>query len=198
MSTPTPIIEGFSLSHVEILDGSKTFRQAWTTQAIADFFDVYGVNQASLDPQVDDFDNEGDNDILSTWMWLTTADISVQAGYLSFPMIATLTGAPLSSSGTGLSTSYEMDLWSETQFNVAPKPAIVVMPGKDHMGLPLDLVIGLYKIQFGPMTFDGPSYKEGLKVNFNGKALKSLYDEKGIAHTDGKRKVGRMLAAIHA
>jgi hypothetical protein len=192
----SPIVEGFSLSHAEILDGVKTFAVAAAAYASGDAFDIYGVNQASLDPDTDDFQNEGDDVIMSDWSWLNWADLEVQAGYLSFPLIGTLTGQTVSSAGAGDSQTFGLDLWHEDSMNVAPKPMIIVMPSKTKDGLVRKLVIGLYKVQFAPITFDGPEYKEGLKVNYNGKALMADKDEVGVAFVDGKKKVGRLLSVL--
>jgi hypothetical protein len=68
------------------------------------------------------------------------------------------------------------------------------MPSKDSRGAARDLLIGLYKVSFAPITFDGPSYKNGLKVNYNGTALLSAFDEVGAAFSDGKKRLGRLLS----
>lgn len=194
MTTPSPIVEGFSLSHAQVLDGTQTFLEAALASAVGEDLDIYGVNEGSLDPDIDDYDNEGDDAVLSTWSWLNFADLEVQAGYLSFPLIANMTGQVISSSGSAASKVYGLDLWHEDSMNVAPKPMILRMPSKDRLGAVRTLTIGLYKVQFKPITFDGPSYKDGLKVNYNGKALLSAVDEKGAAFADGKKRVGRLLS----
>lgn len=188
-----PVVEAFSLSHAQVLDGTTAFIDALTAAAAA-ADDIYGVNEASLDPDTDEFDNEGDDVILSNWSWLNSADVSVQAGYVSFPLIANLTGQTISSSAGGGKTTLGLDLWHEDSFNVPPKPMMIQMPSKDRDGTPASLVIGLYKVQFKPITFDGPAYKDGLKINYDGKALYSSVDEKGVAFPDGKKRVGRLLA----
>jgi len=295
---PSKVVEGFSLSHAQILDGSSTFLAALAA-SVAEDYDIYGVNDASLDPDSDNYENQGDDATLSRWGWLNFASIGVQAGYLSFPLISRLTGRPITTSTTsttsevqtlassgasagtftlsfrgattapiafnatnavvqsalqGLSTigannvtvtggpanttalvmtfaldlanqalelvgfdktgltgagvgtvtrttagidgnvSFATDLWHEDSFNVAARPMIVVMPSKDKNGVPRRLVIGLYKVSFDPMTFDGPAYKDGLKVNYGGTALMSTTDEVGATHADGKKRVGRLLS----
>ena len=87
-------IEAFSLSHAQILDGETTFLDAIATAAAEDE-DIYGVNEASLEPDTDSYDNEGDDAVLSTWSWLNSAELTVQAGYLSFELIARMTGRPV-------------------------------------------------------------------------------------------------------
>lgn len=189
---PSTIVEAFSLSHVQILDGATAFADV-TTGSTA-WGDVYGVNDASLDPDTDSYDNEGDDVVRSTWNWLNKAELAVQAGYVSFALIANMTGRTISSTGSGDSIVYGIDLWHEDDFNVPRKPMIIRMPSKDHLGAVRYLDIGLYTVSFAPITFDGPQYKDGLKVNYNGQALVSTVDELGAAFSDGKGRVGKLIS----
>lgn len=189
---PSTIVEAFSLSHVQILDGATAFA-AVTTGSTA-WGDVYGVNDASLDPDTDSYDNEGDDVVRSTWNWLNKAELAVQAGYVSFALIANMTGRTISSTGSGDSIVYGIDLWHEDDFNVPRKPMIIRMPSKDHLGAVRYLDIGLYTVSFAPITFDGPQYKDGLKVNYNGQALVSTVNELGAAFSDGKGRVGKLIS----
>lgn len=189
-----PVVEAFSLSHAQILDGETTFEEAAAQFNTPEGLDIYGVNEASLDPDTDDYDNEGDDTVLSKWSWLNNAGLEVQAGYLSFPLISSLTGRAISSAGSGSAQSFSMDLWHEDDFNIPAKPALLRMPSKDKLGQVRSLIIGLYRVQFGPITFDGPAYKDGLKVNYNGTALFSPADEEGNAFADGKKRVGRLIS----
>lgn len=189
----TPVIEGFSLSHAEVLDGTKTFLEAAAAQAAVGY-DIYGVNDSSIDPDTGDYENEGDDRIMSVWSYFNYADLAVQAGYMSFPLIATLTGQTISSSGSGANVVYGLDLWHEDSFNVKPRPMLCRVPSRDNEGTPRSLLIGLYSVNFRPITFDGPSYKDGLKVNYAGRALQSRVDEKGVPFPDGKARAGRLLS----
>jgi hypothetical protein len=300
----TKIVEAFSVSHAQVLNGSQTWMDAVVAAAAASD-DIYGVNEASLDVDDDDFDNEGDDSVLSTWAWFNYADVSVQAGYLSFDLLANITGRPveviaagaavnevqtltafvgatggtfkLSYAGqqtaaiaynaaaaaiqtalealvnvgvgdivvtgtnpsttpivftfandkaataqptividktavTGLTSggvltettsghaatgsATAIDLWHEDSMNVAPKPMLVVMPSKDNLGQPCRLLIGLYRVSFRPMSLDGPAYKDGLKVNLNGRAVMSPVDELGNTFADGKKRCGKILSTI--
>jgi hypothetical protein len=298
-----PIVEAFSLSHAQVLDGNTAFLTALAAAAAVDQ-DIYGVNDSSMDPDTGDYDNEGDDAVLSTWSWFNFADIAIQAGYLSFPLIeritnqtasqgsavaavnevqtVTITGTPtggtftltfdgettaaiafnanaaavqtallaltnldtgdvtvtggpgpgtpyvitfgadyagqnvgpVTASGAGLTggttpavtvaqttpgsaasaSSFGLDLWHEDSMNVAPKPLVVRMPSKDAAGNVKSLAIGLYRVQFKPLTFDGPTYKDGLKINYNGRAVMSSLDETGATFSDGKKRVGRILS----
>lgn len=185
-----PIAEGFSLTHAQILDGSETFQNATSNQDK----DVYGVDQASLDPDQGDYDNEGDDVVLSTWHWLNYATVEVRGGYVTFPLIASLTGRTLESSGTGDDVRYSIDLWHEDSFNVPTKPMLIRMPSKDSEGNVRTMEIGLYRVQFMPITFDGPAYKDGLKINYSGRALLSPLDEVGTEFADGKKRIGKLIS----
>lgn len=291
------IIEGFSLSHAQILTGGQSFLDALASAA-AENEDIYGVNDGSLDPDTSDYENEGDDDVLSRWSWLNFADVSVQSGYLSLPLAAELTGQSIVSTdavsavnevqtltitatggtftltfggqtttalaytasagtiqtalevltnidtndivvaGTGGTRTFTfaqryagtnvgmlavgtgsltggtatmaqttqgapasaavdmMDLWHEDSFNQGTKPMVLRMPAKDRDGQPRTLALGLFKVNFKPITFEGPSYKDGLKVNWTGTALKSDKDETGVPFADGKKRLARVLSFV--
>lgn len=175
------IFEGFSVSHAAILDGTTGAETA----------DIYGIREGSVELDSDSFDNTGDDTILSTWNWFNFATVSISSGYIPFSVISLLTGVAFTSSGTGEATKYEMPLWSEKSLNTAPRPVLIRVPSKDAEGKARNMDFILYKVQFEPISFDGPSYKDGLVLNYAGKALMSDKDEKGAALTD--RAVGRLV-----
>lgn len=186
-------LEGFSLSGAQILTGAETFLENYAA-AYAVNGDIYGVNEGSIEPDLGDYDNEGDDAVLSVWNWINKADISVQAGFISFPLIANLTGQSISSGTiTGAKQVHGLDLWHDDSMNIAAKPMLLKIPSKDKLGKPSDFIVGLYKVNFKPITFDGPSYKDGLKINYGGTAVRSTVDEKGVAFPDGKGRFGRIL-----
>lgn len=187
-----PVVQAFSLSHAMVMDGATSFLDAMVDASLD--LDVYGVNESSLEPDTDEYDVEGDDAVLDQWSWLNKADLTVQAGYLSFPLIAQLTRRPIESSTFGGKNVFGMDLWHEDSLNVPPRPALLRMPARDLDGNAATLVMGLYRVNFKPIMFDGPQYKEGLKVNYNGTATYSRKDELGNVFADGKRRVGRLLA----
>ena len=172
------------MSHAAILDG--------TTGAQAVNGDIYGVSDSSLDPNTDEFNNEGDDQVLSVWSWLNFANVNVKAGYIPFSLIALLTGETVTSSGTTPNDYYSVPLWTTRALNVGPKPMLIRVPSRDSLGAARTLDIVLYKVQFAPITFDGPKYKDGLKVNYVGKALPSVNDETGAAL--GYTAVGRLMS----
>lgn len=184
-------VEAFSLTHAQVLDGGTTFGNALS---LGEDYDVYGVDQSTLEPDTGQFDNNGDDTTLSRWQWLNFATINVRAGYLSFGLISTITGRAIASSGAGASQILEMDLWHEDDFNVGHTPALIRMPSKDSDGNVKLLDIGLYKVNWAPFTFEGPQYKDGLKVNYAGTALFSNTDELGVAFPDGKKRIGKIIS----
>ena len=184
MSEITTTVEGFSISHAAILDGETGLEET--------FGDIYGINSGSLDLQVGSYNNEGDNGILSIWDWVEFANVQVQSGYISFRLIALLTGSTLSSSGTGDNVRYDIPLWQEDSFNVANKPMRIRVPSKDSNSNLRLIDIILYSVKFSPISFNGPAYKDGLKVNYSGKALLSSTNEFG--QTLAKKAVGRIIS----
>jgi hypothetical protein len=186
----TPIVEAFSLSHVGILDG--------TTGAQEIDGDIFGVNSASIELDADSFDNVGDDLIRSTWNWGNRGNLSVQAGYIPFRTLSLIYGIPVVSSGSGVNETFSMLAWERKSMNPAPKPVLVRMPSRDRYGVSRNLDIILFRVQFAPFTFDGPAYKDGLKLNYSGQALFSDVDEAGEPVLDGNgnptEAIGRIVS----
>lgn len=180
--------EGFSVSHAAILDGTTGAETA----------DIYGIREGSIEVDTDSFDNTGDDTILSTWAWFNFATVSISSGFVPFDVIAMLSGNTVTSSGAGDATQYEMPLWNEKSLNVPPRPMLIRVPSKDQDGKPRNMDFVLYKVQFEPIKFDGPSYKNGLVLNYAGKALMSDKDEKGQAIAGGDRQIGRIINSARA
>lgn len=186
-----PTVEGFSLSHAAILNGSTGVEE--------EFGDIYGINSGSMELDQDSFDNTGDDTILSTWYWANKVNLTIQAGYIPFETISLITGSVIKSSGSGANQSFEIPLWEENAMNTQPRPMLVRVPSKDKLGAVRVLDFILFKVQFQPISFDGPAYKEGLKINYNGSALFSDTDEKGNPVLDSRtgqrsKAVGRLLS----
>lgn len=172
-------VEAFGLSHVAILNPLTGLDD------LAQEGDIYTVNSASIELDSDSFDNVGDDLIRSTWNWGNRGNLSVQAGYFSFKNISYIYGLPVTSSGAGDAQTFSMLAWERKSMNPRPLPVLVRMPSKDAQGVPRDLDIILFRVQFGPLTFDGPAYKDGLKINYTAQALYSDVDELGQPILDG-------------
>lgn len=187
----SPIVEGFSLSHAAILDG--------TTGAEAVDGDIYGVRSGSIELDTDSYDNTGDDAILSTWYWFNKATLTVQSGYVPFRTIALMSNSTVTSSGSAPNDYYSLPLWEQRSLNVAPRPVLIRVPSKDKDGVLRTLDFVLYKVQFQPFSFDGPTYKDGLLLNYTGTALMSDKDEKGAAVLDSvtaqpSKQIGRLIS----
>ncbi len=144
------------------------------------------------------YDNTGDDTILSTWYWATKANVTVQSGYVPFQTISLLTGSKITSSGSGTTQTFSLPLWEERQMNTPPRPMLLRVPAKDKTGVTRLMDFILYKVQFQPISFEGPAYKEGLLLNYNGSALFSDTDEAGNAVLDSQtglptKAIGRLL-----
>lgn len=184
MATPTTTIEGFSLSHAAILDGTVT---------AAEISDIYGIREGSLDVDTGSFDNTGDDQVLSTWNWINFANVSITSGFVPFSLISLLYGATLTSSGTGDAITYSIPLWNEKANNQPSRPMLIRVPSKDQNQVPRTFDIILYKVQFAPFTFSGPTYKDGMVINYTGRALLSNVDEKGSVLAE--KAVGRLVSS---
>src|SRR5512140_1886571 len=159
MTVVAPIIEGFSLSHAAILDGTTG----------AETQDLYGIREGTLEVDTDNYDNTGDNAVLSSWQWFNFATVTVQSGYLPFDLYALLSGVTLTTSGSGATQTVSAPLWNEASLNQPTRPMKLRVPSKDTAGTSRNFDIVLFKVQFAPISFEGPSYKEGMLVNYSGK-----------------------------
>lgn len=177
-------VEGFSISHAAILDGTNGTEEAWG--------DIYGVSEGSLEADTDSYDNTGDDQVLSSWYWFNYANITIQSGYVSFKTIELLTGNSVTSSGTGANDTLSLPLWTASSMNQPTRPMRIRVPAKDKVGAIRNLDFVLYKVQFQPISFEGPTYKDGLKINYSGRALMSSYDETGASIADPA--VGRLIS----
>lgn len=176
--------EAFSITHAAILDGSTGLEEANG--------DIYGVREASISPDFGEYDNTGDDRIMSTWSWFNKAVITVVSGYMPMALIALITGATLSSSGSGNSQRFDLPLWEQRGSNTISRPLLLKMEAKDSAGVLRYLQFLFYKCTYKPISFDGPRYKDGLAVNYEATALMSSTDEAG--NTLAYESVGRIMA----
>lgn len=184
-------VEGFSLSHAAILNGETGLEEQ--------FGDVYGIRSGSLELDQDSYDNTGDDTILSTWYWANKVNLTVQSGYIPFETLSLISGSKITSSGAGADQSFSLPLWEENSMNTTPRPMRIRVPSKDKDGVIRVLDFILFKVQFQPFSFDGPSYKSGLLLNYNGSALFSDVDEKGNPVLDSNtgaptKAIGRLVS----
>lgn len=184
-------IEAFSLTHAAILNG--------TTGAEEAAGDIYGIRSGSLALDESNYDNTGDDSILSTWYWANKVNVTVQGGYIPFDTLSLISGSVVTSSGAGADQTFSLPLWEENTMNTSPRPMLIRVPAKDSDGILRVLDFVLYKVQFQPFSFDGISYKNGLLLNYNGAALFSDKDEAGNPVIDSRtgeptKAIGRLLS----
>ncbi len=184
-------VEGFSLSHAAILDGATGLEEESGA--------IYGIRSGSLELDQDSYDNTGDDVILSTWYWGNKVTLTVQSGYIPFQTLSLISGSKVKSSGSGDDVQFSLPLWELESMNTTPRPMLIRVPSKDKDGVTRVLDFILYKVQFQPFSFDGPSYKEGLLLNYSGSALFSDVDEKGQPVLDSRtgkptKAIGRLVS----
>lgn len=175
----TGIFEAFSVSHAAILNGATGAEAA----------DIYGVREGSVSVDSDSYDNTGDDAVLSNWFWFNYAEVTISSGYVPFNVISILTGAPV----TSTADTWTMPLWTQSSMNQPTRPVLIRVPSKDSAGAVRTMDIVLFKVQFMPISFDGPTYKDGLVLNYSGRAVVSPVDEKGLALPE--KAIGRLVNA---
>lgn len=163
--------EGFSLSHAAILSGSTGAENAT----------VYGVRNGTISTDQGNFENTGDDVVLSEHFWINFANVTIEQGYVSFSTIALITGTTVTSSGAAGADYYAIPLWTLNSMNQPTLPMAIRVPSKDTLGQIRTLDFVLYQVQFQPFNFTGPSYKTGLSCSIAGRALFSSTNEVGGA-----------------
>jgi hypothetical protein len=163
--------EGFSLSHAAILSGTTG----------AESSTVYGVRNGTISTDQGNFENTGDDVVLSEHFWINFANVTIEEGYIPFSTIALITGNTVTSSGAAGADYYAIPLWTLASMNQPTFPLAIRVPSKDAAGQVRTLDFVLYSVQFQPFNFTGPSYKTGLSCSIAGRALFSTVNEIGQA-----------------
>ncbi len=161
--------EGFSLSHAAILSGTTGAEGA----------SVYGVRNGTISTDQGNFENTGDDVVLSEHFWINFANVTIEEGFIPFSTIATITGTTVTSSGIAGADYYAIPLWTLSSMNQVTQPLAIRVPAKDAGGQIRTLDFILYRVQFQPFNFTGPSYKTGLSCSIAGRALFSTVNEIG-------------------
>jgi hypothetical protein len=172
---PNLFVEGYSVTGAMILNGSTSFATATSA-----FGDLYGVRTASVALNTSRYDNTGNNVILSSWNNADNATITVEAGYITFETLALLSGESITSSGSGPNDIYKIDPWTEDSINQSARPMLIRMQAKNRTKQLRDMYFGFYSVEFSPIKFTGPQYRNGLAVSYEGIAGFSEYDETGV------------------
>src|SRR5579859_6795726 len=99
--------EAFSLIAASILNG--------TTGAEAQ--PIYGIRTGTLSANISQFDNTGNDRVLSHWVWSDYATVTIESGYIPWPMYSLITGTTITSSGTAGADYYALPLWDYNSLN---------------------------------------------------------------------------------
>jgi hypothetical protein len=178
--------EGFSLSHAAILSGTTGAESAT----------IYGVRNGTISTDQGNFENTGDDVVLSEHFWINFANVTVEEGFIPFSTIALITGTTVTSSGAAGADYYGLPLWTINSMNQPTFPMAIRVPAKDSVGQVRTLDFVLYTVQFQPFNFTGPSYKTGLSCSIAGRALFSSTDEKGatLVNSSAPKAIGRLIS----
>ncbi len=177
--------EGFSLSHAAIL----------TAGTGAEAATVYGVNNGTISTDQGNFENTGDDVVLSEHFWINFANVTIAEGYIPFSTIALITGTTVTSSGAAGADYYAIPLWTLSSMNQPTFPMAIRVPSKDTLGQIRTLDFVLYQVQFQPFNFTGPSYKTGLTCAIAGRALFSAVSETNAAlPSTYPKSIGRLVS----
>jgi hypothetical protein len=173
--------EAFSLSAASILSGTTG----------ADQQQVYGIRTGTLSANISQYDNTGNDVVLSRWVWSDYATVTIESGFISWALYTQITGTTIGSSGSAPNDYYSVPLWDSISLNQPTMPMRLRSTAKDSNGRIQTFDIILYKVQFNPINFTGPAYKTGLNFSCSGTALYSTQDEVGNALAN--RTIGRIV-----
>lgn len=194
-------LEGFSITHAGILSPGTDAEQGV----------LYGVRSAQITAQWISALIQSDDWVIGSWNAPGTVTVAIEGGFMPLDVLATLTGTSVSGSEAGALQDqslqdildqlgiplldeglggFAVPLW--TQHVVGALPLIFRASGKDSGGNVRTLQFLAYLAQFGPVTFDGPAYKNGLTVSYNASLILSAEDETGSPLPD--RAYGRLMA----
>lgn len=175
--------ESFSLTGASILNGTTG----------AELQQIYGIRTGTLSANISQFDNTGNDIVISHWVWSDYATVTIESGFIPWNMYSAITGTTITSSGAAGADYYSLPLWDRNALNMPPMPMRLRTLSKDSNGAVRTFDIVLYKVQFNPINFTGPSYKTGLTFSCSGTALYSSSDEVGNVLTN--QSIGRIVSS---
>lgn len=186
--TPDLFIEGFSISHVSILNP----QQLGTT---ADEIDLYGVRQASIQANIETEEEYSNSVAIGSWSSVGTLDVSVESGYISLELMSRMMGIvhPPTAGMAPETVKQILPLYPKGSQRLGFVSMLFRMPARDAYGNRMDMDFLLYRVKVSTMEFGGFSYKDGLSVSYTAKAFLSDRDET-LAILD-RPAFGRLLIA---
>lgn len=172
--------EGFSITYAGILPPGQDPSQGT----------IFGVRSAQISPQWITTATSMDDQVIAVWNAPGAVQVAIQGGFMPWDVLAVLAGTAVSSSGAAPADYYSLPLFRQAvtgQF-----PLVLRASGKDAAGNLRVIQFLAYAAQFGPLTFDGPIYKNGLAVSYTATLLLSDADETGQQLPD--RAYGRVMS----
>ena len=174
-------MEGFSLTRASVLSTAGT-----------EAAQLYAAQSITLTPDNTVISNSADDDVISIWVIMNSATLSVQAGFMPFSVLSLLGGTALASSGASPNDYYGLPLWTQYQHNQPQVSLALRMASKNSPGAQRTMDVVLYRVSISVLDFTGIVYKTGLQVNYQGKVMFSSTDEAG--NTLAGPEIGRVVS----
>lgn len=89
-------LDVFSVSHAGILNGATG----------AELADIYGVRSAQIGVDAGNYDNTGDDAVLSAWDWINFCTVQVESGHVPLDVWASLAGTPVEVGGLATGSEF--------------------------------------------------------------------------------------------
>lgn len=163
-------VEGFSISEAVLLDPD-------TGLPLEDGL-LYGVKSGEITPEIDSWDDVSNDTYVDAWSEVKYLNVSISMSHLPVRALSLMTGSELDIPDI---TQYQMELFERSWGGQSFHPMKITIPARDADGNNRVLYYLLYRVKFYDFDFMEASYKEGLPINFQGKAFISSVDEAGAA-----------------
>jgi hypothetical protein len=173
-------VEGFSITHAGVLLPGEDPSQGT----------LYGVRSAQIAPQWVTTVSQLDDQVVNVWNAPGVVQATIQGGFMPWDVLAALAGTTVPSSGAAPADYYALPLFR--QHVTGQLPLVLRASGKDAAGNQRTIQFLAYAAQFGPVSFDGPVYKNGLTTSYTVALLLSALDETGQVLPD--RAYGRVMS----
>lgn len=167
------VAEAFSIQRASVLGLPGTPQQG------REIAQVTGVRSGTVALTVSAVSCLSDDTEIATWFEVSSAQVTIPAGYLSLPALDAL-GTPQSADGG----EHAVAPWTMQLTQQDPLPVVLTCAARDHAGRPRSLQLVLYAVTLSWPSTGQLGYKSGMEVALSGRAVLSGADELGTPLPD--------------
>lgn len=139
-------------------------------------YDMFAVRSAESDPQREEVEIKGDDQLLGVFAFGLSDDLTLVANGVNFDVVMAVTGNSVSSSDEGI----KIPLGTDSEGNPPYVEVRAYSKAKDDQGVAVNIVRTWYKVQITAINFSQQGEQE-FNVEMTGKALQTEEDVEGNA-----------------